>query len=100
MEPDLSQELMVRKQSLGSARSSGPSRIHLGFIDALRALASLYVVIYHALGELEPYKAGLVAAHPRGYFVFSIIVVSFWRYGHIAVAIFIVISGFCLMLPL
>jgi peptidoglycan/LPS O-acetylase OafA/YrhL len=75
-------------------------RIHIGFIDAFRALAALYVVIYHTFSELEPYKSSLQMAYPTGVKCFDLFHLIFFRYGHFAVAVFIVISGFCLMLPL
>jgi peptidoglycan/LPS O-acetylase OafA/YrhL len=77
-----------------------PSRIHLGFIDALRALAALYVVVGHAFYELDPYQKDLMAAYPKVEKVITFLSIALFRYGHFAVAVFIVISGFCLMLPL
>ena len=66
-------------------------RIHLNHLDGLRALAAVYVTIFHAkcmvwpmdntpLGELRKF-------------------VSWSMYGHWSVCIFIVLSGYCLMLP-
>jgi peptidoglycan/LPS O-acetylase OafA/YrhL len=61
----------------------------LGYLDGLRAAASVYVVLFHA-----------VIGFPRGELAGP------WRllrrtfsFGHEAVAIFIVLSGYCLMLP-
>jgi peptidoglycan/LPS O-acetylase OafA/YrhL len=63
--------------------------IRLAYLDGLRALASAYVVLFHAL-------PGFSAQN----------LIGPWRllkrtfaYGHEAVAIFIVLSGYCLMLP-
>lgn len=63
-----------------------PERLH--FIDGLRALAALFVVLCHSYYEpadgfyREPYMSHL-----------------FLTYGRIAVVVFIVVSGYCLMLP-
>ena len=51
---------------------------HLGYLDGLRAAAALFVVLHHAW-----LWAGL----------------PLYVFGHDAVGLFIVISGFCLMLP-
>ena len=66
-------------------------RLRLEFLDGLRGLAALYVVLSHAklalllsLGAL-PHWASL-ALRPL-------------NFGHYAVAVFIVLSGYCLMLP-
>jgi peptidoglycan/LPS O-acetylase OafA/YrhL len=63
----------------------------LEFLDGLRGLAALYVVIHHAsqiyMGEPATPRA---AYYP--FFPFLIL-------GHYAVVIFMVMSGYCLMLP-
>jgi len=66
-------------------------RLHLDFLDGLRGFAALYVALSHTalLLSLEtkqvPHWASL-ALRPLAF-------------GHYAVAIFIVLSGYCLMLP-
>lgn len=77
-----------------------PPRIHIGFIDALRALAALYVMVGHAFAQLAPYQAALAEMHPGAERLLTFITVALFRHGHLAVAVFIVISGYCLMLPL
>ena len=62
---------------------------HLDFIDGIRALAALFVVLAHAY--FEP-TAGYYAATPWMYKLGL-------TYGRYAVDAFIVVSGFCLMLP-
>ena len=62
------------------------NRIHLAHIDGLRALCAFWVLLYHANGTGRifpalPFFLGWIA------------------WGHFAVPAFIVISGFCLMLP-
>ena len=67
-------------------------RIRLEFLDGLRGLAALYVVFYHVyctaaapLSHLPHWEGG----------VFRI-----FAYGHYAVSVFIVLSGYCLMMPI
>lgn len=61
---------------------------HLGFLDGLRGLAALYVVAYHILAY---YFVALSPATQR--------LVGPLHFGAYAVGVFIVLSGFCLMLP-
>ncbi len=64
-------------------------RPRLDYLDGLRGLAATYVVIFHAVGfhagEFD--TLGKVLRKP-------------WLFGHEAVAVFIVLSGYCLMLPI
>ena len=78
-------------QQLPAARPEAP-RLHLGWLDGMRGLSAFYIVIFHAYslatvdhegGSSESFKWAT-----RGLL-----------YGHYAVAVFIVLSGFCLMLP-
>ncbi len=69
---------------------SAPPRLRLDYLDGLRGLAALYVVLHHAYYGLTA-EASLppLAAH-----------LTYWLYlGRSAVDIFIVLSGYCLMLP-
>jgi peptidoglycan/LPS O-acetylase OafA/YrhL len=71
------------------ASAARPAR--LGYVDGLRALAALYVVVSHMVTEVWQYNnppAGL----PR-------LLATPFSYGHFAVSVFIVLSGFSLMLP-
>jgi peptidoglycan/LPS O-acetylase OafA/YrhL len=61
----------------------------LAYLDGLRALAAIYVVAFHVVLGFAPEQLP-----------------GFWRvlkrlcaFGHEAVAVFIVLSGYCLMLP-
>src|ERR1700683_4166213 len=69
------------------------SKVHLGFLDGLRGLAALYVVCHH------PFLEGL--AGPGGHALPHDLVMSLSTLGdgQAAVDIFIVLSGFCLMIP-
>ncbi len=65
-------------QSLGDTAVASPPNTHLRYLDGLRAAAALFVVLHHAWLEAgQPYQV----------------------LGHYAVGLFIVLSGFCLMLP-
>ena len=62
--------------------------IHLGYIDGLRGIASFYVVMHH-------FCLWGTAGLPR----WAHLLFGWTLYGHFAVAVFITLSGFCLMLP-
>lgn len=75
---------------LSVPNSPAPPRLRLDYLDGLRGLAALYVVLHHAYygftaeAALPPLAAYL----------------TYWLYlGRSAVDIFIVLSGYCLMLP-
>jgi peptidoglycan/LPS O-acetylase OafA/YrhL len=59
----------------------------------LRALAALYVVVHHAWLEIWPVDYN---RFPSGSLAF---LTNWMGYGHFAVSVFIVLSGFSLMLP-
>jgi peptidoglycan/LPS O-acetylase OafA/YrhL len=63
--------------------------LRLDYLDGLRALAALYVVAFHAFGFVDK-NALSVWGHLAGRVL---------AFGHDAVAVFIVLSGYCLMLP-
>jgi peptidoglycan/LPS O-acetylase OafA/YrhL len=65
------------------------SKPRLAFIDGMRALAALYVVISHAF--LEQNNGQFHNHHLMGFPAWS---------AHFAVGVFIVLSGYCLMLPI
>ncbi|MDF5724802.1 MAG: acyltransferase [Rhizonema sp. PD37] len=64
---------------------SGEQRLRLHYLDGLRGLVSLYVVIYHI--DIDEYIGE------------DNIIGKIFDYGDFAVAIFIVLSGYVLMLP-
>lgn len=68
------------------------SRNHLDYIDGLRALCALFVVLHHTYQDV--FMVG--PTHTLGGLGS---VLGPFAYGHLAVGIFIVISGFCLTLP-
>jgi peptidoglycan/LPS O-acetylase OafA/YrhL len=78
--------------SIASTEQNQP-RIRLEYLDGLRGLAALLVFLYHICREIDwRLKGGelppLILSAGR-----------FIPYGRIAVGIFIVLSGYCLMLP-
>jgi len=65
--------------------------LRLEYLDGLRAVAALYVVLFHAgLGFLD---------ENRPLHGFARNLQRLLSFGHDAVAVFIVLSGYCLMLP-
>lgn len=75
--------------------SRGPTRIRLHFLDGIRGLAALYVLVFHSL------TIGIGVGADDVDFSWPMRMLRGWfGYGHFAVAVFIVLSGFSLMLPL
>jgi peptidoglycan/LPS O-acetylase OafA/YrhL len=69
----------------------GTTRIRLGhlpFLDGIRGVAALYVVLHHFL-----------AWNSFGLSRIEHLLVAWAEYGHFMVGVFIVLSGFCLSLP-
>lgn len=65
------------------------TRLRLEYLDGLRAVAALYVVLFHAGVGFSSEPLPFWARNLRRLLTF----------GHDAVAVFIVLSGYCLMLP-
>ena len=63
--------------------------LHLRFLDGIRGLAALYVVLYHAQAMI---REDLPRRVSIGLFPLEL--------GRFSVTIFIVLSGYCLMLPI
>jgi len=72
-----------------STQRPNDQRLHLPFIDGIRALAALFVVVCHAYYEPT-----------NGFYTERWVTRIGLSYGHMAVVVFIVVSGFCLMLPI
>jgi peptidoglycan/LPS O-acetylase OafA/YrhL len=74
---------------------SAPTRIagrtFYPHVEGLRGVAALYVFLFHVWQTAVQHGAGPLTAWYA--------VTPFMQYGHFAVAIFIVISGYCLALP-
>ncbi len=68
---------------------AGAERHRLEFLDGIRALAALHVLLYHALAAAaDTGNTGLPAYMTR-----------LVPHGHMAVSVFIVLSGYCLTVP-
>ena len=84
--------------------SSVPARQRVGFVDGLRGIAALYVVVAHALAINMPVTAtasggiyGTGSLWDRALYLVADASIVFSRYG---VVLFIVLSGCSLMLPI
>jgi peptidoglycan/LPS O-acetylase OafA/YrhL len=92
MEASAVPELALRDVAVSlTGGSASDARLHLSYIDGFRAIAALYVVWSHlaarAWGSHRPTSLALR------------LLAKLSNHGHFAVTAFIVISGFCLMLP-
>jgi peptidoglycan/LPS O-acetylase OafA/YrhL len=72
------------------ARCEPDAKSHLPYLDGLRGLASLFVVVGHLWLAIHGMKALSGVAG---------LLTNWLLYGHLAVDVFIVLSGFCLALP-
>ncbi len=71
--------------------AGAPARTYYAHVEGLRGVAALYVFLYH-LWQTAVSQPGAILVGLRG-------VTGFLQYGHFAVVAFIVISGYCLGLP-
>jgi peptidoglycan/LPS O-acetylase OafA/YrhL len=73
-------------------QSPASSTPHLAFLDGLRGLSALWVVFFHV--------AGLIELRYGQHYPAAVNALAGWMfYGDRAVSIFIVLSGYCLMMP-
>jgi peptidoglycan/LPS O-acetylase OafA/YrhL len=72
-------------------RVATPARTYFAHVEGLRGVAALYVFLYH-LWQTAVSQPGAILFALRG-------ATGFLQYGHFAVVAFIVISGYCLGLP-
>lgn len=63
------------------------------YLDGIRGLSAMYVLLFHSLTISVPQEDQALSPVMRS-------IRSIFGYGHFAVAVFIVLSGFSLMLPL
>ena len=76
-------------------QSSVAPRVHLSFLDGIRGLASLYVLLHHVWLASYPRQAG---GSVCGICLDAPDWSNWLKFGHLAVAVFIVVSGFSLAL--
>jgi len=82
----------LSEPAMREADAPAPSaRVRLDFLDGIRGLAAFYVVFHHLyqIYLTDPMQPA------AGYYWFMPLL----QWGHHAVAVFIVLSGFCLMMP-
>jgi peptidoglycan/LPS O-acetylase OafA/YrhL len=79
------------------AAPENPTLVRLPFLEGLRGLAALYVVLGHICSMADPSK---LAGKPSVAPLWLQQLMAPFQYGHLAVAAFIVLSGFCLQLSL
>lgn len=84
---------LIGTTALHPAEGAQLGRTRLDYVDGLRALTALYVLIHHEWREIWPYE---YHRYPPGMLLY---LTGWLNYGHLGVSAFIVISGFCLMLP-
>src|SRR5580704_9768828 len=81
-------------QALSTPAAATDRAPHLRHIEGLRALAAYVVYVNHVYAQT--WSAGAKQFPPRALSLLTYSLVA----GHFAVSVFIVISGFCLSLPL
>jgi peptidoglycan/LPS O-acetylase OafA/YrhL len=84
---------MVQTSSPAADPSLGARQTHLAHVEGLRALAAYVVFVNHAYAQV--WNPGSLSFPPSFLSLFTYSLVA----GHLSVTVFIVISGFCLMLP-
>jgi peptidoglycan/LPS O-acetylase OafA/YrhL len=79
------------------AAPENPTLVRLPFLEGLRGLAALYVVLSHICSMADPSR---LASKPSQAPEWLQALMAPFQFGHLAVAAFIVLSGFCLQLSL
>ncbi len=79
---------MSNAETTERQKNEKPARLHLQFLDGMRGLAALYVATAHIVGES--------AAGQSRFWQFSL---HWLLFARLSVAVFIVLSGYCLMIP-
>jgi len=79
---------------MGATQVASRGRVHLDFIEGMRASAALMVILNHTYAQTWLAVASVYPPPLLSFLTFSMVT------GHLAVSVFICISGFCLMLPI
>ena len=83
----------MQNSDLPAPKTAAPARIHLKHVEGMRAIAALVVYVNHAYAQSwNPGKPEFPGGILSGFTYFMVA-------GHLSVTVFIVISGFCLTLP-
>jgi peptidoglycan/LPS O-acetylase OafA/YrhL len=92
MSKDMMVETKTAELNLPASTQSRPQI--RPYLDGIRGLAALYVLFHHAAVMLQ--FGSHANALPHSYFH----LLRIFDFGHYAVDVFIVLSGFCLMMPI
>jgi peptidoglycan/LPS O-acetylase OafA/YrhL len=76
-----------------SVAAPASGRLHLAYIDGMRAVAAMVVVFNHTYAQAWCAFYNQFPSPELAFLTYSLAI------GHLAVSVFIVISGFCLYLP-
>jgi len=72
------------------------SKVRLDYLDGVRGIAAIYIVIFHIYGEIFGSLSEAESAEIP-YLIQAAL--SLLNHGMVSVAIFILLSGYCLMIP-
>lgn len=76
------------------------TRVRLNYLDGVRGFASLYVFTYHGIMMYTIAVGERMTTFPKWFILFHrFMYYAVLNWGHYAVCVFIVLSGYCLMLP-
>jgi len=90
--PSAAEALQTTKAAESEPEQQNKPRMqHLGYLDGLRASAAIFVIFCHMFGDARLSSPALPKHVSK--------LLMFLSFGHFAVDLFIVLSGFCLMLP-
>jgi peptidoglycan/LPS O-acetylase OafA/YrhL len=73
-----------------------PKKIHLSYLDGMRGLAALYVILGHVFDYTNYNHENLSQGEMP---LWARYLIEIFGYGNYAVIIFVVLSGYCLALP-